>query len=69
MRLLTIFLFAMIFRANGQTIINYQTWTGASGWNIFSSSTGVPATLNGNAITIPHRSNIRQPQKQKPIKQ
>ena len=44
-----------------QTIINYQTWTGASGCNIFSSAVNVPATINGSNATIAHRSNIGQP--------
>lgn len=44
-----------------QTIINYQTWTGASGCNIFSSAVNVPATINGSNGTIAHRSNIGQP--------
>lgn len=46
----------------GQTIINYQTWTGATGCNIFSSSTSVPAITNGNNITVAHQSNIGQPE-------
>jgi len=47
---------------SAQTIINYQTWTGATGCNIFSSSTAVPATANGNNITVAHQSNIGQPE-------
>lgn len=33
--------------AFSQTIINYQTWTGASGCNIFGTIKNVPATING----------------------
>ena len=44
-----------------QTIINYETWTGASGCNIFSSSTNVPATINGSNTTIAHLTAIGQP--------
>lgn len=44
-----------------QTIINYQTWTGASGCNIFASSTNVPATINGTNSTIAHLTAIGQP--------
>lgn len=44
-----------------QTIINYETWTGASGCNIFSSATNVPATVNGNNSTIVHLTAIGQP--------
>lgn len=48
-------------KGNGQTVINYQTWTGASGCNIFASSTNVPATINGSAGTIVHLTAIGQP--------
>lgn len=44
-----------------QTIINYQTWTGASGCNIFSSLTNVPATINGTIGNIAHLTAIGQP--------
>lgn len=44
-----------------QTVINYQTWTGASGCNIFASSTNVPATINGANSTITHLTAIGQP--------
>ena len=57
-------LFLSIFYNNSvvaQTIINYQTWTGASGCNIFSSAINVPATINGSNGSIAHRSNIGQP--------
>ncbi|MBC8032553.1 MAG: T9SS type A sorting domain-containing protein [Chitinophagaceae bacterium] len=43
------------------TIINYQTWTGASGCNIFASATSVPITVNGVASTSSHRTQIGQP--------
>lgn len=59
-----IFLTSIIFTGkNGfaQTIINYETWTGASGCNIFASSTNVPATVNGNNATIAHLTAIGQP--------
>lgn len=45
-----------------QTILNYQTWTGATGCNIFSASTFVPATTNGTNTTIEHLSIAGQPQ-------
>lgn len=44
-----------------QTIINYQTWTGASGCNIFASLTNVPATINGTNSNIAHLTAIGQP--------
>lgn len=44
-----------------QTIINYQIWTGASGCNIFASSTNVPVTINGTNSTIAHLTAIGQP--------
>jgi hypothetical protein len=44
-----------------QTIIDYQTWTGASGCNIFSSLTNVPATINGTPGNIAHQTVIGQP--------
>lgn len=44
-----------------QTIINYETWTGASGCNIFSAVTNVPATLNGSNINVAHFTAIGQP--------
>lgn len=47
--------------AFSQTIINYQTWTGASGCNIFGTLKNVPATINGASNTIPHLTAIGQP--------
>jgi len=44
-----------------QTIINYQTWTGASGCNIFSSPTSVPVTINGVNSNLTHLTAIGQP--------
>lgn len=44
-----------------QTVINYQTWTGASGCNIFGTLKNVPATINGATNTIPHLTAIGQP--------
>ncbi|MCO5241180.1 MAG: hypothetical protein M9904_14105 [Chitinophagaceae bacterium] len=44
-----------------QTIINYQTWTGASGCNVFASLTNVPATINGTNSNIRHLTAIGQP--------
>ena len=41
-----------------QTIINYETWTGASGCNIFANSTNVPAAINGTNTTIAHLTAI-----------
>lgn len=43
------------------TIINYQTWTGATGCNIFGSSTNVPVTINGTNSTMAHSTNQGQP--------
>jgi hypothetical protein len=60
-----LFLLAIVLFINkagfSQTIINYETWTGASGCNIFSSSTNVPATVNGSNTTIAHLTAIGQP--------
>lgn len=53
MKLLLILLFAFTLQATSQTVINYQTWTAASGCNIFSAST----TINN----IVHQSTIGQP--------
>ena len=47
--------------AFSQTIINYQTWTGASGCNIFGTLKNVPATINGVSSTIPHLTANGQP--------
>jgi hypothetical protein len=44
-----------------QTVINYQTWTGASGCNIFSSLINVPATINGTSSSVAHLTAIGQP--------
>jgi len=44
-----------------QTVNNYQTWTGASGCNIFANLTNVPATINGTNGNIPHLTAIGQP--------
>ncbi len=50
-----------------QTIINYETWTGAAGCNIFSNPNNssavinVPALINGSTGTIPHYTAIGQP--------
>lgn len=45
-----------------QTIINYETWTGASGCNIFATSKNVPTTINGASSTIEHLTAIGQPE-------
>ncbi|MEO8820901.1 MAG: T9SS type A sorting domain-containing protein [Ginsengibacter sp.] len=61
-RLIALLLFYFLKSVSfSQTIINYQTWTGASGCNIFSSSTNVPATINGSNGSIPHLTAIGQP--------
>jgi hypothetical protein len=50
-----------------QTIISYNTWTGASGCNIFSDPnnastvTNVPCTINGSNSTIAHLTSVGQP--------
>lgn len=44
-----------------QTNINYETWMGASGCNLFATSTNVPATISGNNTTIPHLTAVGQP--------
>lgn len=46
---------------NSQTIVNYETWTGASGCNIFANSTNVPVTVNGNSSNMAHLTAIGQP--------
>lgn len=56
MKLLLILLSAFTLQATSQTVttvINYQTWTGATGCNIFSS----PTTVNG----VVHQSTVGQP--------
>jgi hypothetical protein len=45
-----------------QTVIDYQAWSGASGCNIFASSTNVPATINGSNGNVVHLSLIGQPE-------
>lgn len=47
--------------AQNTTIINYQTWGGVNGCNIFSSPINVPATLNNIPINISHQTNVGQP--------
>lgn len=64
MKFIYILLVAFTLQANAQTqttIIEYQSWTGASGCNIFSSSTSIPATLNNNSINVSHLSTVGQP--------
>lgn len=64
------FLLLLLFFSSisfSQTIINYNTWTGASGCNIFSDPNNastvinVPATINGTNGTIAHLTAIGQP--------
>ena len=61
--IITTFFIALVYciPISAQTIIDYQAWTGASGCNIFSSSTNVPVIVNGNSSTIAHQSTIGQP--------
>ncbi len=64
MKFILIFLIGFVLQANAQTqttVIDYQSWSGASGCNIFSAATSVPATLNGNSINVTHRSTVAQP--------
>jgi hypothetical protein len=64
MRFIFIFFLGFILQANAQTqttVIDYQSWSGASGCNIFSAATSVPATLNSNSINVTHRSTVAQP--------
>lgn len=62
-----LFLFITFFFAFSQTFIRYNTWTGASGCNIFSdpnnSSTviNVPCTVDATNTTIPHLTALGQP--------
>jgi|GEM_PF-1262880 len=45
-----------------QTIIDYSTWNPSSPpCNLFATSTNVPATTNGTAVSIAHQSTIGQP--------
>ena len=59
---LLILSFACSLTLFSQAIIDYQNWSGASGCNIFSSLTNVPATIDGTNTTIAHLSVIGQPQ-------
>ncbi len=58
---ISFFIFFFCANSIAQTIINYQTWTGASGCNIFGTATNVPATLNGTNTTVSHKSAVGQP--------
>ncbi|MGH2643508.1 MAG: hypothetical protein ACRDE2_06140 [Chitinophagaceae bacterium] len=42
------------------TVINYQSWTVASGCKIFASSTNVPVAIDGNNETIQDQTKIIQ---------
>lgn len=64
MKFIFIFVLGFILQANAQTqttVIDYQSWSGASGCNIFSAATSVPATLNGSSTNVTHRSTVAQP--------
>ncbi len=61
MRILFLVLSLIAIKVQAQTVINYQTWSGSSGCNIFSTTTNVPATLNGGATTVAHLSTVGQP--------
>lgn len=58
---MVLILLAVTIVSFSQTVINYQTWTGASGCNIFGTSTNVPATINGASTNISHLNAIGQP--------
>lgn len=60
MYFLLIYLFCCTL-IQSQTVLNYQTWTGATGCNIFANSTSVPASINGAAGSITHLTAIGQP--------
>lgn len=62
MKIIFIALFAVNLQANAQIVINYETWTGATGCNSFSVATNVPATINGSSTTLSHLSTVGQPQ-------
>jgi hypothetical protein len=57
----------VIISAHSQTIINYNTWTGASGCNVFSdpnnssNPVNVPCVINGSNSSIAHLTAIGQP--------
>src|SRR5689334_10021967 len=61
MRVIFISLVFIALQGNSQTVINYQTWTGATGCNIFALPTSVPATIDGNAGSVIHQCTIGQP--------
>lgn len=59
-----VYFLLFLFLSSGsfsQTIINYQSWSGASGCNIFSSTVNVPVTINGTNSTIAHLTAVGQP--------
>lgn len=61
-KIITFFLFVIFFcNAQSQTIINYQTWSGSNGCNIFTTGIDVPCTVDGNVSTKKHIANIGQP--------
>ena len=65
MKKISIISIAFLFLYQGsfaQLIIDYESWTGATGCNIFSSSTNVPCSLNGSSSIIAHLSLIAQPE-------
>ncbi|MBI1780791.1 MAG: hypothetical protein HYR66_05420 [Sphingobacteriales bacterium] len=63
----TLLLLLIHFATFSQTFIRYNTWTGASGCNIFSDPNNastvinVPCTINGTNTTIPHLTSVGQP--------
>jgi hypothetical protein len=62
-----LFLFILHSAAISQTFIRYNTWTGATGCNIFSDPNNastvinVPSTFNGSNTTSPHLTAVGQP--------
>lgn len=61
--LITIFITLIQISISAQTIVaDYQNWNPSSPpCNLFGSSTNVPITINGNASTLAHLTNIGQP--------
>lgn len=59
--LLITLLLSITINLNAQTIVNYGSWNGASGCNIFANSTNVPSSVNGNNSNMAHLTAIGQP--------
>lgn len=67
-KLILLMLFSLLISSGySQTVIDYESWTTASGCNIFSdpnnasATVNVPATINTTVGTITHYTAIGQP--------